>query len=124
MKQPESELQQACVYWFRSQYPKAIIASFPNGQKRTVEVSKAGKFYVPSANRQLAEGMLPGMPDIIILFEKRLPLFIEMKSEKGVLSDNQKRVQPKLVSLGFTVVICYSFDEFKETVEKYLREIK
>jgi len=123
MNQPESKLQQSCVRWFSHQYPKLILAAFPNAQKRQVKISKTGKRYVPSANRQLAEGMLPGMPDLVLFKRKGLSgaLFIEMKYGKNKSTDIQKAMHERLMLAGYTVAVCYSFDEFKKDIEEYLK---
>jgi hypothetical protein len=111
MKHPESKLQQNCVRWFRLQYPKYILFAIPNGGKRNVITASILK----------AEGVVAGIPDLF-LAQPSLHysgLFVEMKSTKGRLSDNQKAVIPKL-ELNYKVVICNSFDSFKEQINLYL----
>lgn len=84
MLHKEDDLQKACVTWFRLQYPepKYLIHHSPNGGKRNAR----------EAGRLKAQGVRAGFPDLIILSEYDF-ICIEMKSEKGTLSDNQKEVR-------------------------------
>ena len=49
-------------------------------------------------------------------------LFIEMKTEKGKLSDTQKIVHAQLINAGYAVKVCRSFEEFTITIKKYLEQ--
>lgn len=120
--QTESLIQQACVKWFRYTHQNIIISSFPNQGARSET----------NASRMKAEGMCAGMPDIVIFSlgcEKNIhseitdtygALFVEFKTEKGTLTPVQKEVHRKLQNSGYKVVVCRSFDEFKQAVENYL----
>jgi hypothetical protein len=110
----ESRLQKACVKWFRTQYPKHILFAIPNGGSR-------GK--IEGAILK-AEGVLAGVPDLFLAVpneaEHYSGLFLEMKTEDGVLSANQKAIMPQLKDAGYKVVICRSFDAFKSAIHDYL----
>lgn len=107
---PEYNLQCECVKWFKLSYPKVVIFSMPNERKVTAYAMQ----------RLLKSGLLPGVPDLFMAYPNKdfNGLFIEMKSAKGKLSDNQKKVHTDL-SEYYAVVTCYSFDSFQETIEKY-----
>lgn len=47
-------------------------------------------------------------------------LFIEMKSERGRLTPEQKDYIEILTEYGYATAVCKSFDEFKATIENYL----
>jgi hypothetical protein len=67
---------------------------------------------------------MPGMPDLMICMASsgHHALFIEMKTEKGKLSDTQKIVHAQLINAGFCVKVCRSFEEFTITIKKYLEQ--
>lgn len=109
----EANLQKECVRWFRLQYPNRIIHHSPNGGKRNL--IEAAKFK--------AMGTLSGFPDLFIA-EKNTThpgLFVEMKSEKGKLSENQEKTLRMLSKSGYYCSVCNSFDQFKEIVDRYLK---
>lgn len=110
----ESRLQKACVKWFRTQYPKYILAAIPNGGSRGEIEGAILK----------AEGVLAGVPDLFLAVpnhaERCGGLWIEMKTEDGVLSANQKAIMPRLKDAGYKVVICRSFDAFESAINDYL----
>ena len=123
MKHTESKTQQACVRWFRYTYPNLMIFSIPNGA-----VLSGNKMQrIKQWKRLEAEGAMPGVPDLFIpvksigTIERQYSgLFIEMKSEDGRLSVDQKNIGSKLFDLGYQVKVCRSLDEFIQVVNNYL----
>lgn len=111
-KQNESKLQQACVKWFRFAYPQLIIFSIPNGGSRNVI----------EAVRLKEEGLLAGVCDLFLPKPNRISagLFIEMKTPGNKPTLSQMDFIQKMRALGYTCEICYSFDDFRATVENYL----
>ena len=111
MKHEESRIQQNCVKWFRYQYPepKYLIYANANGGYRSKIESMIMK----------GEGVKSGIPDLTILTPGKI-LFIEMKSEKGKLTDNQTAVIELLKSMAISVEVCRSFDEFQIICKKHL----
>lgn len=114
MKNPESNLQIACVKWFRLQYPQRIIAAIPNGGKRGIITASIMK----------AEGVLAGMPDLIIPepCEDFHGMFIEMKTPTGTTSPHQKEILRRLNNSGYAVFVCRSFEDFQAAVNKYFQQ--
>lgn len=124
MTQEEHNLQVACVRWFSLQYPSLapLLFAVPNGGAR----SKA------TAGKLKAEGVVPGVADLILLVPQNLhqhdeyeaetyhALCIEMKTPKGRQSPEQGLWQLKVEEQGYRYVVVRSFDEFKETIENYL----
>lgn len=110
----EHRIQCACVNWFRLQYPTHASALFavPNGGRRD-RVSGA---------KLKAEGVLPGVSDLILLVARGdyHALLIEMKTSKGKQSPAQKVWQREMESRGYRYIVCHSFDEFMEEVNDYL----
>lgn len=115
MKTLESELQKACVYWFRMQYPKlrSLLFSVPNGGYRNIA----------TARNMVAEGVVRGVADLLFLYPSKdyHGLCIEMKTDKGRQSEFQKQWQTAVESVGYKYVVCRSIDEFKATVTDYFK---
>jgi hypothetical protein len=83
------------------------------------------------AGRAKAEGMVKGIPDLILYakMQEYGGLFIEMKApnlkpkrvtSKGGLSDAQIDILLKLNNSGYKVVICYTSDEAIKEIGQYL----
>ena len=110
MKHQESTLQTDCVRWFRYQYPHLVIYAVPNGGSRNVR----------EAQRLKAEGVLSGVADLVVLLTQGKSLYIEMKVKGNRQTQNQKDFQKKVIALGHTYAVCYTFDEFKQVIENYI----
>ena len=127
MRQDEHELQKACVNWFGYQYPhlKDLLIAIPNGGKR----------HVKTAAKLKAEGVKAGVPDLFlaapvgykveangrkIIEHLSAGFWIEMKTEKGVVRDSQKKYLDRLSEFGYSTVVCRSFEEFTKSIETYL----
>lgn len=110
----EHRIQCACVNWFRLQYPTHASALFavPNGGRRD-RVSGA---------KLKAEGVLPGVSDLILLVARGgyHALLIEMKTSRGKQSPAQKEWQRDMTARGYLYVVCHSFDEFRKAIDDYL----
>lgn len=125
MNQDEHKLQCACVQWFNLQYRdlRGLLFAVPNGGAR----SKA------TAGKLKAEGVVPGVSDLILLVPQWFTtwrgqegclfagLCIEMKTAKGRQSPEQKEWQAKVKSKGYEYAVCRSLDEFMAVVNGYLR---
>ena len=136
MSQDEHNLQCACVQWFNLQHRelRGLLFAVPNGGAR----SKA------TAGKLKAEGVVPGVADLILLVPKntnpektpygeicieidgQIPemwyhaLRIEMKTAKGRQSPKQKAWQAIVEAKGYQYAVCRSFDDFTRTVNEYL----
>lgn len=117
MKTIESNLQINCVNVFRMQYPhlRKRLFAIPNGGKRSVITAAIMK----------KEGVLAGALDIFLAVP-RYPyagLFIEMKTDKGKLTDNQVAFI-KEVEADYKCVVCRSVEQFLQEVKDYLHQIQ
>lgn len=112
--QSESQIQHDCLTWFRLQYPKLALLMFavPNGGRRDAK----------SGARMKCEGVIKGVSDLILLIPKKgyASLCIEMKTPKGVQSDNQKEWQREAEKYRNRYVVCHSLQEFMNEVNSYL----
>lgn len=110
----ESRIQQACVRWFRLQYPKyaGLLYAIPNGGYRNAVTGAILK----------AEGALAGVADLFLAVPNRHyhGFFIEMKQPKGRQQESQKRFQKAVEEQGYKYSLCYSLEEFMELVNEYL----
>lgn len=116
MRNRESQIQIACVRWFRYQYPKLakVLFAVPNGGYR----------YYTTGRILKAEGQLAGVSDLILLTPRARygALCIEMKSPKGKQSESQKEWQQHAENAGNKYVLCYSFEDFEKEIKEYLHE--
>lgn len=110
----EHRLQVACVRWFRLQYPQWSHALFsvPNGGRRDATTGAKLK----------AEGALAGVRDLILLKSNADygALLIEMKTQKGRQSEQQKRWEELITQDCYKYVVSRSVDDFVREVEGYL----
>lgn len=112
----ESDLQIACVNWFRLQYPwpRYLITAVPNGGLRDRVTAKILR----------AEGVWSGIPDLYIPMPRKgyTALYIEMKNGKaGRVSDSQRETMAFLEREGAKCVVCRDFDSFVDLVNYYLK---
>ena len=117
MKHIEDQTQAMVMQWARlSAFNGGKVSDYlhhsPNGGKRNLR----------EAVRLKAQGVLAGMPDLFLFVARHgfNSLFIEMKSPKGRLSENQKIVIARLVEQGHRVTVCNSFESAKDEIIWYL----
>ena len=116
MKMSESQIQRACVRWFRIVHRdiEPLFFSVPNGGYRCATTARIMK----------AEGQRAGVADLILLVPRQgyCALCIEMKTRKGYQSEAQKVFQEKAEEQGAKYVVCRSLDEFQKIIRWYLGE--
>ena len=116
MKMSESQIQRACVHWFRIVHRdiEPLFFSVPNGGYRCATTARIMK----------AEGQRAGVADLILLVPRQgyCALCIEMKTRKGYQSEAQKVFQEKAEEYGAKYVVCRSLDEFQKVIRWYLGE--
>ena len=117
MKNIESNLQIACVKWFKMQFPRLekLLFAVPNGGARNAITGAILK----------KEGVTKGVSDLILLYPSRKhhALLIEMKTTKGKQSPSQKAWQKVVEQYGYKYIVCHSFDEFYNEVTNYLKDV-
>ena len=99
MKSLESQLQIACVRWFRYEFPEYgdLLFSVPNGGKR----------HIATARKLKAEGVVAGVSDLIY--------------GKGKQTENQKKFQESVEEQGYKYIVSRTFDDFEKRVSYYLK---
>lgn len=114
MRHDESNLQIACVRWFRLQYPSIapLLFSVPNGGRRDAVTGAILK----------AEGAVAGVADLLLLLPSKHyhGLCIEMKTEKGRQSKEQKAWQKAVEDAGYKYVVVRDRGHFVFEVDLYI----
>jgi hypothetical protein len=105
----EFALQQAVCGFLRVALPADCAwFSIPNGGLRHTKV----------AQKLAATGLKAGVPDLCVIY-RRTPIFIELKTATGAVSQVQKQMHRRLVMAGAEVLVLRSV----EGVENALREM-
>lgn len=67
-------------------------------------------------------GLTPSYPDLVVYLARGgyHGLLIEMKKPNGRLTKDQKDNHARLLSNGYQVHTCYSWDEARQRIEEYL----
>ena len=118
MRNNESKLQQACIKWFRLQYPHMAneLFAIPNGGNRSPVTGAILK----------AEGVTAGVADLFLMTSRDYELcyynglFVEIKTETGRQQPSQKQFQSLCGQNGYRYVIVRSLDEFMAVIKNYL----
>jgi hypothetical protein len=97
----ETKIHCSIVQWLEAVVPWAEVHHSPNGGKRSeVEAAKFKRM-----------GTRAGRPDIEIGLPEGRTLFLEVKTQAGDLSKDQKDCIGRLKKLGFPVGVVRSIDE-------------
>jgi hypothetical protein len=110
MQHPENQLQQACITWFRYQYP--------NQSKRLFMIHNNPKSERDGA-RLKAAGMLRGVSDLCYRRGGGRVAFIELKVGKNKLSPAQKEFRDDCELLGDAYHVAYTLEEFIKIISDY-----
>lgn len=117
MKHPESDMQIACIKWFRLQYPRysKMLFAIPNGGTRIPK----------EAARMKSEGVLSGVPDLMLAVPSHgyVGAFIELKVKPNKPSREQLEWMEQVSNHGYATHVIYGINEFVEWVNYYLSEL-
>ena len=111
--QPERLIQRAIrQYLARRGY---VSVAVPNGS-----VLAGGKLErIKQMAALKADGLMPGFPDLIVFSTNGKVGFIEVKTEKGRLSQVQDSVRQWLQRDGFPWALCRSVDDAKAAIKEW-----
>lgn len=132
MKRSEASLQSACVRWFRLQYPRKwrMLQANLNGAHIAPVSGPRFRHLSEAARRGIAwkrleeQGAVKGAADLFLSIPSGdlAGLFIEMKTEKGRQSDDQKEFEAAVITEGYGYAMPRSLDEFRRVVQLYLEK--
>jgi VRR-NUC domain len=113
MKKTEDQEQEALFEYaaLQKEIEWSLLFSIPNGGFRSKRTGA----------RMKRTGLKAGLPDIFLpVVRGSYPgLFIEMKSEKGVVQKNQKAWHDTLRAQGYKVEVCRGCGEAVRTIRDY-----
>lgn len=114
-KDQEHQIQVSLMQWLAAVYKTEymLTAAIPNGGHRHPRVGAQLK----------AEGVKRGFPDLFMAVPRgdKHGLFIELKTETGRPTEEQKTWIKLLNNQGYKAVICKGYDAAKAAIESYLR---
>lgn len=110
----EGPIHRAIYGWLKVQFPRAVIHHSPN--EMNIKASPVSKAI--AQNKSKALGMVPGFPDLIMLTGGRLYAY-EVKSPKGVTSDNQATVGADIQRNRGEWAVVRSLDEAKAVTQNW-----
>ena len=120
MKHEESELQKACVRWFRYQHPNIKIIASLNGIKLS---GKTKLERIKQWNHLKAMGAEPGETDTFIAKpnKKYHGLYMEFKIGNEKQSEKQIEFEKYCIENGYQYSISRTVDQFIEIVTNYFK---
>lgn len=122
----ESDLQQECVAWFNTNHPQYWLFSVKNSSKMGGKIitAKNGKQIPLEAIIAKREGLRAGVADLQLLFGngEHYSLFLELKTETGTQSKEQKEFEAYCNQNKFKYVVIRSLREFINNVTNYINK--
>lgn len=81
-----------------------------------------GQRHIKTATRFKAMGVKAGFPDLFLFVPRGgyHGLFIELKTDRGSLSDKQKIMMDRLNAQGYRCELCRGYDSAISVIEGYL----
>lgn len=118
----ESEIQQACLRWFKLQYPRLAAEGM------LFHIANEGVRIGAMGGRLQREGLVRGVADLCLCIPSHgfHALYIEMKRPKTIFhaatyqSPEQREWQKNVEKYGNKYVVCHSVEEFMDIVKGYL----
>lgn len=114
MKRREDNLQAAIVAYLRAVLPDAKVAAIPNGGARTPVEGAIFK----------RTGVLAGMPDLVVILNGGRVAWLEVKADKGRLSDAQSTLGIWLAGRGHLWACVRSVEQVRECLEAWRIETR
>ena len=114
MKHSESNEQIAAMDWLRAQHPMVAECTMHIGNGRK------SSYYAGYIMKRM--GVLKGASDLFIAWPNRTyhGLFIEMKSQTGRPTPEQKAFIERMNAHGYLAQVCYGAEEAINAIKDYL----
>ena len=100
----ENRLQQKCFKWFSESFPELNGLMWHNYNNPRNKVQGA---------QLKTMGLIAGVPDLVFV-GNGVPVFFELKTKTGRVSEVQREIHAKLREHGMVVHIIRDVEEFKE----------
>lgn len=109
----EHSTQVRVVQFMRTFYPDVLLCAIPNG----ANVNPVNRV------RLVKEGLLAGMPDLMILEPRNgfAGMFIEFKKENGVMSAEQEKLIAALTQRNYFCIVSRHHLTAIKMIEDYLQ---
>jgi hypothetical protein len=104
----EDNIQKEVFTWYNNNHclknhiNRGLIFSIPNGGTRNIREAMTFK----------STGLLKGASDLVVIFPNGKLCFIELKTEKGVQSAEQKDFEARITKAGYEYHLIRSLPEF------------
>lgn len=110
MKRREDQLQKSVVQYLLLSCPEDVLwYHCPNGEYRSKRTAAKLKLM----------GVRPGIPDLCFVLPGGRAAFIELKTETGVISKNQKIILGMVRSLGGLHAVCRSLEDVEDILQTW-----
>lgn len=119
----EDRIQKACILWFKYQHPDKSMLLFHVNNEAYMGHGRTKEQREYAGHRAKEMGVVAGVSDLLFLYpgaHGEHGLCIEMKTEKGRQSENQKAWQKAVESVGYAYRLCRSLEDFKTIINQYL----
>ena len=117
LRHQESDLQAACVRWFRLQpaYRHCLLMSIPNG----THLAGSSKERAIQMNVLKREGLLVGAADLLLVAPEGVA-FLECKTAQGKQRESQVQFQEHVEALGWPYHVFRSLEDFIQITKSLL----
>lgn len=117
---PERDIQTRAVHWFRFAYPGIRTVMSPAGIK--FGGNKIQR--IVQAKIMKAMGYEPGTCDLFIMAARGgyHGLALEIKTEDGALSPDQKQWLQGAANAGYFSTACFGYDSVEKTIKDYMEQ--
>lgn len=120
---PEQVIQQECFIWFNNTYcttkqnPRLIIHSVPNG----IPIPMPPQERARALDLLHKTGMVNGVSDLMIHGILGRCIWAECKTETGVQSEDQIKLEKRINDLGGIYILFRSLDEFQKKISIHIQ---
>jgi hypothetical protein len=119
MSAPEFHLQRAICQALDVGWPRVFYFAIPNGAALCGSNDPAGRV---RAKREIAKlkitGLVPGVPDLMLMWDGGCGM-LEIKSDSGRLSPEQKEIGRRLLAIGHRVEVCRSLTDLEQILDMW-----
>jgi hypothetical protein len=120
---PESKIQQQAFVWFNNAYcttkqsPRLIIHSVPNGIPIPIPAQERAR----ALDLLHKTGMVNGVSDLMIHGILGRCIWAECKTETGVQSEDQIKLEKRVNDLGGIYILFRSLAEFQKKISIHIQ---